>query len=168
LYPYASKCSGVLAPVDPIQNAHCGRTAAGRRWVLTGYAGEFRPPALRADQRWILTGYSQGTQASSIRQHCGRTAAASDGLFGGASARVRAHVQSESGGLTWVTAAALASGTSSGAATAVQSKFSRESIPATVDALAMQAACMHGTMCGREHGPHDSTAYNNMPLQHAP
>jgi hypothetical protein len=148
LYPYASKCSGVLAPVDPIQNAHCGRTAAGRRWVLTGY--------------------SRGTQASSVRQHCGRTAAASEGLFGGASARVRAHVQKESGGLTWVTAAALASGTSSGAATAVQSKFSRESIPATVDALAMQAACMHGTMCGREHGPHDSTAYNNMPLQHAP
>jgi hypothetical protein len=53
LYPYESKWSGVLAPVDPIQNAHCGRTAAGRRWVLTGYAGEFRPPALRADRRCL-------------------------------------------------------------------------------------------------------------------
>ena len=53
LYPYESKCSGVLAPVDPIQNAHCGRTAAGRRWVLTGYAGESRPPALRADRRCL-------------------------------------------------------------------------------------------------------------------
>ena len=80
LYPYESKCSGVLAPVDPIQNAHCGRTAAGRRWVLTGY--------------------SRGTQASSVRQHSaagGPPLPPTDGLFGGANKRTCAHAQQESG-----------------------------------------------------------------------